>query len=126
MSERRRFSRVDFEGPVQVAELRGEGHNLLKNSFSRNISQGGMEIVSFDFYPINERVQVKVFSNCYNRLMQGVGKIVWVEQLPNQDKYRIGTEIVELSRSTYQKLKGVVEDSILRNLMINPGETYAN
>ena len=84
-----------------------------------------MEIVSFDFYPVNEKIQLSVYSNKYSRLMQGTGRVAWIQQLPNQDKYRIGIELVELSRSTYQRLKNVVQDSILKHMVIYYGENHA-
>ncbi|MCP4649165.1 MAG: PilZ domain-containing protein [PVC group bacterium] len=113
MIEKRRFPRVNHECPVQLKTMRGTGSNLMKNSFSKNVSQSGMELVSFDFYPVNDRVQVQVFSSSYASMMQAVGRIVWVQQLPNQEKYRIGIELVEVSRSAYRKLTSLVQNTLL-------------
>ncbi len=114
MIEKRKFTRVDWECPVQIKGTTITDRNFIKNSFSKNISQEGLQIISFDFYPVNERVKIQIFSTQYASLFEVVGKVAWVRQFPCQSKYRIGIELVDISKEVYRKIKDLIETKIIK------------
>ncbi len=114
MIEKRRFTRIDYECAVQLKELSLSAQNLLKNSFSKNISQQGLQIISFDFYPVNEKVKIEIFSSKYSSMLQVIGRVVWVTQFPYQRKYRVGIELVDISKAVYRKIKDLIEAKLLK------------
>ncbi|MFH1459536.1 MAG: PilZ domain-containing protein [Candidatus Omnitrophota bacterium] len=109
MEERRRYKRENKEFSLQLNELNKTDHIAIKNSFCRDISCVGLSIFSFDFYPVNQKVHLKLYSSTWNELLDTVGKIIWVRQLPYQNKYRIGIEFTNTSQDAMKKIKTIVE-----------------
>ncbi len=106
--DRRRFPRYRMECPIQIMQINTPGANMLKNSFCRNISMVGIETLSFDFYGMNENIRLQVYSSEYVKLIQARGRIVWICQLPYQNKYKLGIELTELEPVTEQILKDLI------------------
>lgn len=94
-SERRKFDRQELELAVQLRLVTSSDPIQLKNSFCLNISQVGLQIVSFDFYPVEGKVFMQLFSADNISLFKTVGRVVWVQQFPYQQKYKIGIEFVD-------------------------------
>lgn len=105
MDERRRFPRRKFESQVQLKAINYSEDNLIRNSFCRNISLTGVSITSLDFYPVKARVCLKVFSRACVSLLEAIGSIVWIKQLPFQKKYIIGVEFVSRGEGMDRKIK---------------------
>ncbi|MBU4304180.1 MAG: PilZ domain-containing protein [Candidatus Omnitrophica bacterium] len=97
MMERRRAVRKNFTCPLQVQAISGDAGNFMRNSFCRNISLSGLSMTSFDFYPVNGNVHLQIFSDAWIKLIEVIGHVVWVEQLPFQSKYKIGVEFMDRS-----------------------------
>ena len=108
MRERRRFPRERVECSLQLKAIALEGDHMIRNSFSNNISAVGMSITSFDFYPVKGRVHLKIFSDALTSLVETIGRIVWIEELPLQKRFRIGIEFVDSSESFIGKIKEVL------------------
>ena len=49
MDDKRLFKRAQFECPLQIKALAVEGKQLMRNSFSLNLSEIGVGVYSFYF-----------------------------------------------------------------------------
>ncbi|MCM8812508.1 MAG: PilZ domain-containing protein [Candidatus Omnitrophica bacterium] len=98
MVERRNFPRITVACPVQIRSLSAVTDAVfIRNSFVRNLSRVGIELISFDFYGIDGRIHVHMFSDRNMPLMDITGRIVWVQQMPYQEKFRVGVQFLEMS-----------------------------
>lgn len=95
--ERRKKTRAQLETAVQLKRVASVDAGELTNSFSQNISEQGMAITTFDFYPVQSRVHVKILSKTWANLLEIIARVVWVRQLPYQQKYRVGLAFVDVS-----------------------------
>ena len=109
MMERRKAERKNFSCPLQVQAISAEVGSFLRNSFCRNISLTGLSLTSFDFYPVEGKVHLQIFSNAWMKLIEIIGRVVWVEQLPFQNRYKIGIEFVDRSSGVDQGLSRLLD-----------------
>ena len=86
VQERRSFKRIKLSEPV---------HFQLKDSheyggcLTADISAGGVRINFNDFVPVNTEfvLQLQLASQ---KMIDCVGRVVWVEQMPYSDRYQVG------------------------------------
>lgn len=108
MGEKRKVRRYQYESPLQIKALTMDGTYLMHNSFAHDISAIGLGITSFDFFPVNEKVYLKLFSKAWVCLLEIVGKVIWVKQLPYQNRFRIGIEFANDDRDLARKIKNIL------------------
>ena len=108
MSDKREYIRKDFECPLQIRALTMEGTQFMRNSFSNNISEIGLGITSFDFFAVNKKMHLQVFSSAWVILLEMIGRVIWVKRLPFQDRFKIGIEFVDASESSMQKIRSLM------------------
>ena len=111
MSEKRQYIRQDIRCPLQIKALSIDGTQFMRNSFSNNISEIGVGIMSFDFFAVNEKVHLQLFSSAWAHLLEIIGRVVWVKRLPFQDRFKIGIEFVDTTESLKQKVKSIMSGS---------------
>ncbi|MFH1061579.1 MAG: PilZ domain-containing protein [Candidatus Omnitrophota bacterium] len=97
VSERRKFVRVYSDFPVQLSYLKPDAPKQVRNSLSQDLSEGGLQVSSFYFYPVHSAMLIELHLNKDSAPIKTVGKVVWVEQLPYQDLFKLGIEFAELS-----------------------------
>ncbi|MCK4994357.1 MAG: PilZ domain-containing protein [Candidatus Omnitrophica bacterium] len=115
MSEKRLSIRQDCSYPLQIKALTMDGTQFIRNSFSNNISEIGLGITSFDFFAVNEKVHLQVFSSAWANLLEIIGKVVWVKRLPFQERFKIGIEFVDTTESLKQRIKNIMNKSLTLN-----------
>jgi c-di-GMP-binding flagellar brake protein YcgR len=94
MQERRKYQRVDISFPVECDEV------LHKNYFytvSKDLSTGGVRIVSNKFLPKNE--QIKVSINLIDKIVDLTAKVAWCNEVRASDNYLCGLEFVETNKN---------------------------
>ncbi len=89
--EKRRYSRVKLKSPLHI-NIRGKGD--FSDTVSEDISAGGICFINNQYIaPLtNLMLEVKVLS----RILNPIGRIVWVNTIPHSDRYRMGAEFIEL------------------------------
>jgi len=89
--EKRRFSRVKLKSPLHFS-IRGRGG--FNDTVSEDISTGGICFTNNRYIaPLtNLMLEVRVLS----RVLNPIGRVVWVNPMPHSDRYRLGVEFVEL------------------------------
>ena len=97
--ERRRFPRFPFREPIQYQ---------LKNShrfggcLAGDISEGGIRVNFNDFIPLDTHIIVQVFLTM-GRMVECIGRVVWVQKLPFSDRYQAGLEFIDSDSSAEAK-----------------------
>jgi len=111
MDERRRFERKRVECPLQIQAIATD-QNVVRNSFCNNVSPVGMSITSFDFYPVNGKVHLSILSNALTSMVEAIGKVVWIRELPHQKRFKIGIEFEDASESLMERIKHLIARSL--------------
>jgi c-di-GMP-binding flagellar brake protein YcgR len=112
VSERRKFVRVYSDFPVQLKDMKPDAPVQIHNSLSQDLSEGGVQISSFYFYPVHSKMMVELHLNNDSAAVKTMGKVVWVEQLPYQDVFKVGIEFSELSAFNQNSVRKVIVDKI--------------
>jgi len=108
VSEKRNYIRQECKYPLQIKSLTMDGTQFMRNSFSNNISEIGLGITSFDFFAVDEKVHLQLFSSAWGYLLEIIGRVVWIKRLPFQDRFKIGIEFTDISEDLKQKILGMM------------------
>ncbi|MBU1086643.1 MAG: PilZ domain-containing protein [Candidatus Omnitrophica bacterium] len=107
MDERRRFERKGVDCPLQIQAVAAAQH-IIRNSFCNNVSPVGMSITTFDFYPVNGKVHLNLLSSTLTSMVEAIGRVIWVRELPHQKRFKIGIEFEDASDSLMAKIKSLI------------------
>lgn len=105
MLDKRKYPRKKMECQVQVNMIEEGESRVVRNSFCSDMSEIGAGIISFDFYPVNKKLYIKVLSNGLLDLLDVVGKVVWVKELPYQNKYKMGIQFEDVSENVHSRVR---------------------
>jgi Tfp pilus assembly protein PilZ len=112
VSERRKFVRVYSDFPVQLRDMKPNAPVQIHNSLSQDLSEGGVQISAFYFYPVHTKMLLELHLNSDSAPVKTMGKVAWVEQLPYQEVFKIGIEFAELSAFNQSSVRKVIVDKI--------------
>jgi len=112
VGERRTFVRVNSEFPVQLRPMHHDNPIQIHNSMSQDLSEGGMQISSFYFYPVHAKLMLELYLAIDSEPIITVGKVVWVEQVPYQDRYRVGIEFSGIEDENKTSLRHIIDENI--------------
>ena len=90
--DKRSFSRIKLSEPVRF-EFKDPGH--FGGCLSCDISEGGVRLRVNEFIALGTELSVNI-SLPSNRVVECVGKVVWVQKLPYVDQYQVGIEFENL------------------------------
>ena len=109
-SDRRKFVRVVSDLPVQMREM-NDFSNTIHNSLSHDISEGGVRISSFYFYPVNTKVKLELFLSQSLEPVKATARIVWIEQFSYQERYEIGLQFSDINEDGRYNLQDTIANS---------------
>ncbi|MBI4845923.1 MAG: PilZ domain-containing protein [Candidatus Omnitrophica bacterium] len=109
--ERRRFVRVSSGCPVQIKQVPDSSPIRIHNSMLADISEGGLQLFSFYFYPVRCKFMVEVFLSPITESLKTLAKVVWIEQMPFQERYRVGIEFSNLNEAGRSSLRQMIGQS---------------
>lgn len=112
MQERRRFVRVSSDLPVQLKSFPQTYPLKMHNSLCQDISEGGVKLASFYFHPIRSKVIVEIFLSETVEPVKAIGRVVWIEQFPYQDRYRLGLEFADINEDGKVHLKEIISNTL--------------
>jgi len=102
-TEKRRFPRIEFKSPLQY---RLRGTRGYRNTIAEDVSLGGLRFS--DNYFVAPKSHLNLEFNALNRLIQAVGKVVWVSHIPHTDRYRYGVEFIGSDRQNLSFLNDFI------------------
>jgi len=112
VSERRKFVRMGSDFPVQLRHIKPNAPMQVHNSLSQDLSEGGIQVSSFYFYPVHSKMMVELFLNTDAASVKTIGKVVWVEQIPYQDVFKVGIEFSGLSAFNQSCLRALISEKM--------------
>ncbi len=87
--DRRRYPRWQVRCPVRFKVLGERGTYV--GSLSRDLSAGGVKIITDRFVRKDSAVKVEVFLENVKRMVEAWAKVIWLEQVPyGGDMFRMG------------------------------------
>ena len=95
VQERRQFKRVKLSEPVQYHPK--DSLNI-SGSLSRDISEGGLRLTTSEFIPLDTELALSIQLSA-EEVIDCLGKVVWVEQLPHTERYQAGLKFEETDTS---------------------------
>jgi hypothetical protein len=108
-AEQRRFPRVAFRRPVR---FRPEDDLLFSSNLAKDISQGGLRFNSGTFFPVGRILKLQIKMGQEERILDVLGKVVWVKYLPSLDMYQLGAEFAGDSSYTQWNIARYVFNAI--------------
>jgi len=99
MSDKRKFPRVDVSFPIEYKPLPARNYFY---TVSKDLSLGGVKIVSNYFLPKNDTVKVNV--NLIDSILGLKAKVAWCNKERLSERYSTGLEFVETSESSKKSL----------------------
>lgn len=88
LSDKRSFKRAKLSGPVRFEFKDPE---CFGGCLSCDISEGGIRVRFNEFVPLGTNLSMGVQLDS-GRVVECIGKVVWVSQIPFGDQYEIGLE----------------------------------
>ena len=95
LTQRRSFQRVKFTEPVQ---FQYKGTSVYGGSVASDISEDGIQLKLNDFFPIHTQINLQVHLS-HEKVIECIGRIVWIEQLPYSERYKAGIQFIPNSVS---------------------------
>jgi Tfp pilus assembly protein PilZ len=111
MIERRSFKRARVACQLQIQALAVDAP-MIRNSFCSDVSPVGMAITTFDFYPVNKKVHLNILSNALNKVIEAIGRVVWVKELPTQQRFRIGIAFEDTSEYFVKQVETFIKEQL--------------
>lgn len=108
--DRRRHKRMNYNFPVQLQQLPQSSSAQIHNSISKDISEAGLQISSFYFYPVEHKMMLDLKLSEDSAPVRSLGRVIWISQIPYQEQYRIGIKFDELNEDCRLNLKRALSD----------------
>jgi len=99
MNNKREFPRVGVSFPVECKPLPTRNYFY---TVSKDLSLGGVKIISSTFLPKNNTLKVNI--NLIDSMLDLKAKVAWCNKERLSERYTTGLEFVETSESSKKKL----------------------
>jgi len=95
--EKRREKRLDEENKV-ILHVLSENSEQEESfySYSRDLSVGGLRIMTDSPLPIKTRVKLEIALSDSKKLIKGIAEVRWVKSLFEDEVFEMGLEFIEL------------------------------
>ena len=108
--ERRRFSRVPFDGYVKAERIPQPSPNRVWYLLPQDVSESGLRLSSPELFPVKSHLLLDFAVEVQSAPICIVGEVAWVVQTPNQDHWSIGIAFSDVSGSGPAWLSRIVEE----------------
>lgn len=99
MSDKRKFPRVGVSFPVECRPLPARSYFY---TVSKDISLGGVKIISNSFLPKNNLLKVNI--NLIDSMLELKARVAWCNRERLSERYSTGLQFVETTESSKKKL----------------------
>ena len=111
---RRSAVRADADFLIRLKEIFNDRTPEIHDSFTKNISETGLQVSSFNFFPVNTRLMLEASLSPQTEPVNLVGRVVWIEQIAYQDRFNLGIEIPEISDDIRTQFQKTIDSAISR------------
>lgn len=109
MEERRKFVRVPDTSQVSYKVISEE---RLGEYIARDISQGGLRFFAHEFIPKGSLLKIRISSNEKVFSFEAMAKLVWIREIPDNDKYEVGVEFIDLPKNLVEYVINYIKGSL--------------
>ncbi len=96
--EKRREKRLDEENKVVIHVFpENEQPEESFYSFSKDVSVGGLRIMTDQPLPVKSRVRLEIVLSESKKLITGTAEVRWVKSLFDDEVFEMGLEFIELN-----------------------------
>ena len=118
MEERRKFIRLNSSFTVGYKRL--ESQETEKQTFSRNISEGGICLVVDEELGVSELLDLNLYLPGKREVVSVTGRVVWIKEFPSEDEFakrtfRAGIEFLNIEKSVAKKIDEYVRAALLED-----------
>ncbi len=106
--ERRRFVRVPFEAPVQVAQIPQPSPDHVCRLWSTDLSVGGIQLSASEAFPLESILLLDLKTLSPGDLIRGVGRVAWAQPATHENRWQVGVQFAELSNDARSQLRKIV------------------
>lgn len=106
MQERRRYVRIPESSQISyevIPCLKSE------NYITKDISEGGIRFLVHEFIPKDSVLKIRLTLKKITFSFEAVAKIMWIRQLPHNDKYEVGVEFMDMPKKAAEYLVNYVK-----------------
>lgn len=95
--EKRREKRLDEENKVVLHVRWNKDHEVQSfYSFSRDISAGGLRIMTDSPLPVRTRLKMEIMLSDSKKIISGQVEVRWIKSLFEDEVYEMGLEFIDL------------------------------
>ncbi len=99
-AERRRFPRLSHKTSLQYRNLSANGNgsapSAMKGTVTKDISAGGVRMMTDRFMPLDSKVKVEFSLSSNVKSISAEAKIAWVQKMPYNENFLVGLEFVDI------------------------------
>ena len=99
MVENRAFPRAGISFPIECRPIPERNYFY---TVSKDLSLGGVKIISNQFLPKNDTIKVSI--NLIDKVLNLKARVAWCNQEKMSDRYSTGLEFVETNKQSKEKL----------------------
>jgi Tfp pilus assembly protein PilZ len=107
IEERRRAPRMNEENEFTITVVSGENDltkEMLINSYTENISEGGAKIHTNILLPVGTNIEVEFTSKGIQQQINALGKVKWIKIIIDDESYDAGVEFCGSPGKAIKKL----------------------
>ena len=105
--EQRKTTRVAFKEAIGY-EVRGL--DLSGGTLACDLSETGLRMILDRFIPLNTEIKFKLRFGSNSRMIEVLGKVVWVQRVPFSERYQVGIKFV--GTNSYPQVKSRIHQYI--------------
>ncbi|MGD2084136.1 MAG: PilZ domain-containing protein [Chromatiales bacterium] len=108
MAERRMRVRVWLDASASATPVPNRSPQRVWNLLGEDISLTGIRLLSPESFPVASRLRLEIDVEGELSPIQAIGTVVWIGQLPEANRWRIGLKFTELSDEARLRIGKVV------------------
>ncbi|MEI8012445.1 MAG: PilZ domain-containing protein [Candidatus Omnitrophota bacterium] len=104
----RRFSRIPF---IRSVRIKAGSDQMFLGYAAKDISTGGLKIISFIFFPVNQWLNLQFQLVDSDVLLEVRGRVAWVRINSVAETYQLGIDFSEEALYKREVIRGFVDAS---------------
>ena len=107
-AEKRQTVRIGWDATVVAHPIPQTIANDRWQGLTQDISEGGMRLSCGTCVPVGSRLLMSLDQDMASEPIRAIGTVVWISQLPYQDRWSVGVEFASLAEHERARLRGLM------------------
>ncbi|MFH1397531.1 MAG: PilZ domain-containing protein [Candidatus Omnitrophota bacterium] len=106
-ADKRKFPRIARDDIVSYRSLSQPGKPAQAiNNISMDLSSGGIRFISYEFFPLGDRLRLEI--RLKEELIELTGRVVRVKEMYNDETFEVSLEFTSIDKDDIMKLKKIL------------------